>query len=493
MMSTWGNSARVGLVVVLAAVVFGYGWTFFRGLNRHTYTLHVRFDDASGLLPDVPVQLAGVQIGRVADIALRANRADVAMEIQDKFQIPNGSRFAISTPILGTTSVITVIPPADATRRPNDVIAPDTGGLVGERQGDLSASFSRANALLDQIMQTAKKTDKLLDATTRLAGSQALQKGLKQSVANVKLATANAAKLSARLNTLLVQDNAEVQALLRQTRVGSSVALNNIADTTGQIRQITRENRSQLNAIISNLNDTTASVALITSQTGDLLKKGDIQKNLVATTANLKTASDNIAKLSGDQGLQGDLRATLTNIRLSTEKTNTLLERLNQLAGVRPKTASGTPPRPAPAPVPAAAPLLLPRADFLQNTRADRFRLDVDAIASLPKSPTAFARAGIYGVGDQSRVTLQYGRFLAPNSLADYRVGLYASKLAVGGDLGLGRGSTLSVELFDPNRARLDVRATQMLSPTLGFVIGGEDITRRSSGAVIGLQYRHSK
>ena len=74
----------------------------------------------------------------------------------------------------------------------------------------------------------------------------------------------------------------------------------------------------------------------------------------------------------------------------------------------------------------------------------------------------------------------------------DYRYGLYAGRLAVGGDYGLAGRQTLSFDLYDPNAPHLDARGVLMLAPELGLMVGGEDLLRHGGG-IIGLEYRRSK
>ena len=212
--------------------------------------------------------------------------------------------------------------------------------------------------------------------------------------------------------------------------------------------------------------------------------------------------------MTTDPKVQSNLKETVQNIHDSSEETKTLLERLNHLAGVRKKTATvvvapgvgavivpGQPTVPnvkTTADPAHGAPYYLPRADFVINTRSHHFRTDIDAIVPLSVSPVTFARAGIYGATDSNKLILQAGRGLDKKGLVDARAGLYASQLSVGGDLGLGRKTTLSFDLYDPNNYHLDARGVLKLTPDLGLIVGGEDLNRHPGG-LLGLEYRQSK
>lgn len=521
-MRTLGNAGGVGIVFVLAVALFAGMVFFLRGslAANNTYSFDVLFDDAKGVTAETPVTLAGVQIGKVERVRLTpAQQADLKLQIRDTLngapvRIPRGSRFTIATPLLGTSGTVIVVPPADAAARPNDSIR-EGENLTGERSGDLAASFDKATLLLDQVAVTTGKVNRLLDTANKLAADPKIQNGLTQTVGNINAASANGLKLTDRLNGLLLSDNAQVQTLLRQTQSGAQVSLDNIAATTASIRDTTRENRGQIAAIVRNLNDTTSAVAGITGQTNQALK-GGVTQNLTATVANLKTTTDNLAattakfnaiagsfqSLSGDPKVQSNLRETLQNIRDSSGQATLLLERLNRLAGVRSKTTAvvvpggptvivpgGTPTvKTTPAPA-LGAPYYLPRVDAVVNTRDRHFRTDIDAVVPLSVAPVTFARAGVYDFGGANKLILQAGRGLDAGGKVDARAGLYASKLSVGGDVGLGRRTTLSLDIYDPNNYHVDAKGVLMLAPELGLVVGGENLNRHA-GALIGLEYR---
>ena len=530
-MTTFGNAGRVGLVFVLAVLLLGSLWYFLKGsvLSSNTYSFDVLFADASGITPETPVTLAGVQIGKVASVTLTpTQQADLKLEIKDKLngrdvRIPRGSQFLISTPILGTSGTIMVMPPSNAVQNAEGSIHDGETDLKGTKVGDLTASLAKATALLDQVTITTKKVDLLLDSATRLANDPKIQNSLKSTLNNVNLVSANGVQLTSRLNGLLTEDNAQVLALLQQTKAGEQVSLNNLADTTGTVKQITQENKAQIATLIRNLNDTTSAVAGITGQVNNTLKNGGVIQNLDATVANLKTTTDKLNTIAGnfqslssvatDPKVQSNLKDTVQNIRDSSEQAEFLIERLNKIAGGRRRTATviaapgvgavvlpgttknGTPAAITPTPAPSrGAPYYLPRVQALYNTRDRHFRTDIDAVVPLSVAPVMFVRAGIYGFGDSNKLILQGGQALDKKGLVAGRAGIYASKLALGADVGLGKRETLSLDFYDPNNFRVDAKGTLLLAPDLGLVLGGENINRsRQSGALVGLEFRQSR
>ena len=528
-MATLGNAGRVGLVFVTAVALTVGIWYFLQGsiLNRNTYSFDVLFTDASGVTSETPVTLAGVQIGKVASVTLTpTQQADLKLEIKDKLngrdvRIPRGSQFLIATPILGTSGTIMVIPPPNAVQNAEGSIHDGETDLKGGKVGDLTASLAKATALLDQVTLTTKKVDALLDSANSVANDPKVRNSLQQTLNNVNAASRNGLILTGRLNGLLTEDNNQVLALLKQTQAGAQVSLNDINSTTGNIRDITQQNKGQIAALIHNLNDTTSAVAGITGQVNDTLKHGGVIQNLDATVANLKTTTDKLNTIAGnfqslsavatDPKLQSNLKDTVQNIRDSSEQAEFLIERLNRLAGGRRRTATviaapgvgavilpgagkiGTPNAVTPAPS-RGAPQYLPRVQALYNIRDRHFRTDIDALVPLSVAPVTFVRAGVYGFGDSNKLILEGGQALNKTGLVAGRAGIYASKLALGADVGLGQRKTLSLDFYDPNNFRVDAKGTLMLAPELGLVLGGENLNRsHQSSALIGLEYRKSK
>jgi phospholipid/cholesterol/gamma-HCH transport system substrate-binding protein len=61
------------------------------------YVLYANFDNISGLKTGDQVEIAGVQVGKVVSIALKDERARVAMRVNDGVQVDNDAIAAIKT------------------------------------------------------------------------------------------------------------------------------------------------------------------------------------------------------------------------------------------------------------------------------------------------------------------------------------------------------------------------------------------------------------
>src|SRR4051794_9821878 len=64
-------------------------------LFQHTYKLTGTFDDATGLLPDDNVKVAGVVVGKVGSIKIDQGKAKVQFTVKDSVKVPTDSSVAI--------------------------------------------------------------------------------------------------------------------------------------------------------------------------------------------------------------------------------------------------------------------------------------------------------------------------------------------------------------------------------------------------------------
>lgn len=178
---------KIGLFVTVVGVgtVLYVMETAERVGTGQTYTIHAYVPDATGLLLDSSVRLAGVEVGRLRNIELDGDRARLTLEIRRDVQLYDDAAIAKETQsMLGTATVS---------------LDPGTG--VGAMLSD--------GAVIQNVRQQATISD---------------------AVGNANVLAANAAELVGELSAYL-QDEQTVEALneivqvTRQTVVATSVLL----------------------------------------------------------------------------------------------------------------------------------------------------------------------------------------------------------------------------------------------------------------------------
>jgi virulence factor Mce-like protein len=194
-----GAFVFIGLAV-LAALVVQFG-RLGEGFKK-TYSLTVRFSDASGLLKGSNVLLAGAKIGRVSDgphLVKEGQGVAVPLEIYDFVKIPVGSKFMVgSSGLLGDRFVSVSAPPGkyegyisknayiDGARETGlDDLTREGGQLVG----DLRGTVQNINTVVTRLNQEALSTGNM--------------ENLKASIEHLNQATSSLAESSKKLDGVI--------------------------------------------------------------------------------------------------------------------------------------------------------------------------------------------------------------------------------------------------------------------------------------------------
>jgi phospholipid/cholesterol/gamma-HCH transport system substrate-binding protein len=155
------NGVWVGLFVLIgaAAVLFlALQSANLLGFSlQSTYRVHARFDNIGGLKPQTAIKSAGVVVGRVASISFDDKRfqADVAIDMQTRFNFPKDSSLKILTSGLLGEQYIGIEPGVDEkSLQAGDVITSTQSAVVLE---NLISQFLYSKAAEGNTSDTANK------------------------------------------------------------------------------------------------------------------------------------------------------------------------------------------------------------------------------------------------------------------------------------------------------------------------------------------------
>ena len=483
----WSTAAGVGVVVVAAAAILVAAYVLLQsaGVIGNTYPVRVEFDNAQGVTKGTDVQMAGVKIGDVEDVTLAPdNRALLTLRIKQKYQIPPHAEIRLASTGLLTTPIVAIIPP---------------------QQGPVERGVLQGTAppTLDQLMPQAQR---LLTNLTGLTQSLQGILGDRQLIRNLKRSTENLAEVSERGKAIAMNleetsvSGREIAAEVSER--GKAIAMNlqetsvsgreiaarfkqttaHLDRTAALLQQTVGENRARLGQTITAVNDTVVAmkglVDQVASVVGDPRVKNSLRDTLAnvdQTTANLSKLSANLEKLSADRQLNEDLRATVSNTRLTTEEAQKLLARFNQMLGSGRRRASAAREKVEHAAV---------TVDLAEQTRPGRAQLDLNAF--FPDGPGRFYRVGFSDLTETNRVNLQFGQPLLGSSV---RFGLYASRLGVGLDVGAPAHPHFSADMYSLADPRLDLRARAGIRPGLDLTLGVQSVFR-SNKPTVGVTWR---
>lgn len=147
-----GREARVGLFVLIAGIAFVVIMFMLTdpATFRGRYKVTTSVEDAMGLRSGDPVQMRGVNIGRVDQFEMAPNNRDVVivLEIEGEWAIPDGSHTRlVSSGLLGGRTIEVV--PGSGPRLPARSHIP--GSIVKGLFDDTEALGEKGEAVLDQI------------------------------------------------------------------------------------------------------------------------------------------------------------------------------------------------------------------------------------------------------------------------------------------------------------------------------------------------------
>lgn len=316
-------SWRVGLLVVVATVllvlgilIIGNQNNLFRRMNRYV----VDFDDIKGLQDGSPVQLNGVAVGRVEQVALSPDPAQrsiaVRIAVDKRFSslVRSDTQVRIKTlGLLGDKFVEITAGSAGAPQVENG------GKLTAGHQPDVDALLDSSGDLVDNVVHISSVLTKILDRVERGEGVLGQLMGPvaeSEKDQNASLARSlRQASVALDRITLAVQDGkSPVARLLLDEKMGNQLAVS-----------VARLDRWMVEA--------EKGQGLVPSLVFDPALKDRADRTL----ANLELSSQRVAKLTenleGNAGLVPKLVNDEEYARQVTGEIKSLVERLNKVAG----------------------------------------------------------------------------------------------------------------------------------------------------------------
>ncbi len=288
---------KVGLLVLITAVLAVAGYQILQGYdlfgNQEEY--YVVFDAAGGLEPASPVTIKGMQVGKVLDIhlAIEQNPYDppviVLIGVDKSIRLTHRTKATlISMDLLGTRAIELTIEPDSQYLNPGDTIYGSVALSITERVAEevapVKMKAERLMASLDSLIETVGYF---------LKGAN--KKRLERSMVHMERSLANLFRVTARLDTLLRQQQPQLQRLTA-----------NLNQITGAIAQ----ERDQLRRLIANL-----------AAISDTVKSADLAQTVQNLNHSLAHLDSLLAAIQAGQGTLGQLA---TNDSLYQALTQTL-------------------------------------------------------------------------------------------------------------------------------------------------------------------------
>jgi len=248
-----GALVLLGVAAILLALFTLTDASLFRG----RYVLTTQVPDAGGIRKGDPVQMRGVNIGRVTGFNIQRDGVVVRLELEGEFTVPVDSRVELkSAGLLGGT-VAEVVPGASTQVLEDGGSLPGTsagGGFEGveELTGKAEAALAQVQQLVapETVQHVARSTAELEALLKELSAAaveqrqqlSALTKSLRRSAAGVESAVAGPelARAVKRLEALSVRMDA-VSASLQRSSGSLEVVLGRIERGEGTLGRLSKD------------------------------------------------------------------------------------------------------------------------------------------------------------------------------------------------------------------------------------------------------------
>ncbi len=291
------DEAKVGLFTLiglgLLVVVISFLGIF--SFTSNGYNLNVEFEQIKGLKPDNVVRYAGVDIGQVQDISFKEGKVNVRLQINKKYQIPQGSIFTIGSDGLLGEKFVDVIP--SKTKNPDYLVADSKVKGVSAKGID---------EFLESSSNVLGKMESMADSINNIIGDKQVQDSLKQTINNTARITANLDKLTLTMNDILNTNQGQINEMI-----------------------------SQLNSMAHSLNNSAAQVEKIAvgaeaqGATGENIAR--LFSNIASTSERIDNMAKKLEQLVTDEKTSKTIKGTLENAHQASERANKILGNISKI------------------------------------------------------------------------------------------------------------------------------------------------------------------
>ncbi|NLW56124.1 MAG: MCE family protein [Firmicutes bacterium] len=278
------TEAKVGFFVLIILTITILGLMWLKGkllLDRHQL-LEAEFTHVGGLRAGAPVQMSGVDIGRVDRVSLTPEgRVLVRLRLNPKIHLKADSSLQIVTAGMLGEKIIEVLPGKEATQLPKGAI------LRGSEPFSTETLLQETLVLLTSVQQAA-------GALNELFSDQKLQENLMITCENLVQISAHLVTFSSALNSAKL-----------------SSAINNLEQITAELATV---EFSKVNTLVNSLSE----VPTIFKQVNSVLSGLDsLQVELNTFMTELRAEGRTVETF---QVILDELEPTVANLRLLSDQ-----------------------------------------------------------------------------------------------------------------------------------------------------------------------------
>ncbi len=265
-----GAFVLVGIIAIILALFALTDPGTFRG----RYVLYTVVTDAGGIRKGDPVQIKGVNIGRVKSFKLGPSGVVVALELEKNYRVPADSRMELKSSGLLGGMTATIVP----------------GRAVNQLEnGDTIAGMSAAaTGALGGLGDVGARADTILGRAQALLSTE--------MVGNMNASAVQLRSLLAETSAMVAEDRANIRALTTSLRATSEEL------AAGHPGQRIATTTARLDSLTAQLNATSARLSAASTSLQSILGR-------------MENGEGTLGKLSKDPALYDNLNAAATSFR----------------------------------------------------------------------------------------------------------------------------------------------------------------------------------
>ncbi len=281
---------KVGIVVIVGiAILFYMSFRIgrFGVLTQSGYTVTAEFKHVGGLDTKSPVQLAGVEIGRVSRISLDGYRAKTELLIRNEVKVPIDSKVAIKAfGILGD-KYVEIIPGQSA---------------VYAKNGDELTNvviYADYEELLQNVAVAAKNFGETMEEFKGVVGVEEKQ-NLKESLANIK-------EVSGDFKVMVAENKANVKKIVT-----------NVADASSKLGPLADKADStltQINTVVQDVGEGKGTLGKLVKDEQLYNDAKDVVASLKSISSDVEQGKGTLGKLVKDDSLYVEAKETMKNVK----------------------------------------------------------------------------------------------------------------------------------------------------------------------------------
>jgi phospholipid/cholesterol/gamma-HCH transport system substrate-binding protein len=319
------TEVKVGIFVFLGLIVLGYMTLRvekFKLKGAEGYEIAALFDSVSGLLKGSPIQIAGIEVGRVKDISLTGNQAKVTMTIRKGIPIFSDARASLKTQGVLGDKYVEIYPGSEKTSR----LA--SGGVIRDTLTpvELDHLLAKAQPVVDDIRSVTKTLSEVL-------GSETGKNDLKGTFSNISKATDDIRNITQRLTRgegtigKLVRDDTLYKDM-RITMTGLKESMTQINEGKGTLGKLIKDQEfyDETKKTLTSLQKVAEKIDSGEGTLGKLVNDDSLYQEAKETIASLNRTAQKInqgegslGKLINDDSLHKEIKYTLRSVTKASE------------------------------------------------------------------------------------------------------------------------------------------------------------------------------